>query len=104
MAAGAVLPVTVALFMKILLDPTLAGRFGIIAAKAQATGTNADWSGYSNMLIQALAVGGLGLFALLEIWIFGREFSDHTAKDLLAYRSPATGSCPPSSSSVPPGA
>jgi ABC-2 type transport system permease protein len=29
-------------------------------------------------------VGGTGIFGLTVIWAFGREFSDHTVKDLLA--------------------
>jgi ABC-2 type transport system permease protein len=28
--------------------------------------------------------GGLGLFGLIAIWVFGREYADRTAKDLLA--------------------
>ena len=84
LAVGAVVPVMVAFFMKILLDPAWADRFGIITTKARATGTNPDWAGYLTMLSEAVAVGGLGLFGILEAWIFGREFADHTAKDLLA--------------------
>ncbi len=84
LVAGAVVPVMIAFFMKILLDPSWAARFGIITTKARATSANPDWTGYMNMLTEAVAVGGLGLFAMLEIWVFGREFSDHTAKDLLA--------------------
>jgi ABC-2 type transport system permease protein len=37
-----------------------------------------------NLLTQAIAVGGMILFAILTSWVFGREFSDHTVKELLA--------------------
>jgi len=84
LAAGVVVPLMVAFFMKILLDPSWAARFGVIATKARATGSEPDWAGYVIMLTEAVAVGGFGLFAMLEVWIFGREFSDRTAKDLLA--------------------
>ena len=36
------------------------------------------------MLAQATAVGGAILFAIITAWVFGREFSDRTAKELLA--------------------
>jgi ABC-2 type transport system permease protein len=36
------------------------------------------------MLAQATAVGGGIIFAIFTAWIFGREFSDHTVKELLA--------------------
>jgi ABC-2 type transport system permease protein len=36
------------------------------------------------LLGQAIAVGGLMIFSLIETWIFGREFADGTLKDLLA--------------------
>jgi ABC-2 type transport system permease protein len=31
-----------------------------------------------------VAIGGTVLFGIITIWAFGREFSDHTVKDLLA--------------------
>jgi ABC-2 type transport system permease protein len=33
-------------------------------------------------------VGGAILFAIITTWVFGREFSDHTAKELLALPTP----------------
>jgi ABC-2 type transport system permease protein len=35
-------------------------------------------------------VGGVLIFGVIVIWTFGREFSDHTAKDLLALPTPRT--------------
>lgn len=84
LAAGAIVPVMMAFFMRILLDPSWADHFGIITAKARSTGASPDWAGYTNMLTEAVAVSGVLLFGILQAWIFGREFSDHTAKDLLA--------------------
>ena len=40
------------------------------------------------MLLQGIAGGGAILFALITAWVFGREFSDHTAKELLALPTP----------------
>lgn len=81
-------PLMGALFMKILLDPTWAARFGALTTKAQFSAAKGDWPTYLGLLTQALAIGGSIIFSLVVIWLFGREYSDHTAKDLLAL--PAT--------------
>ena len=71
-------------FMMILKDPTIAEKMGIISTKAKVLGTNADWPSYLNLLTQAVSVGGLVVFGFVVSWIFGREYSDRTIKDLLA--------------------
>ncbi|HEY7092814.1 MAG TPA: ABC transporter permease [Ktedonobacterales bacterium] len=81
-------PLMGALFMKILLDPTWAARFGALTTKAQFSAAHGDWPTYFGLLTQALAVGGAIVFSLVVIWLFGREYSDHTAKDLLALPTP----------------
>ncbi len=70
--------------MVILKDPEFARQVGLISAKAQLTAGVADWPSYLDLLSQGVAIGGLILFSLIGSWIFGREFSDRTAKDLLA--------------------
>src|SRR5215216_4843533 len=77
-------PLVGGLFMIILKDPEAARSMGLISAKAQLTAGTAEWSTLFNMLAQATAVGGAIVFAIFTAWIFGREFSDHTAKELLA--------------------
>jgi ABC-2 type transport system permease protein len=57
---------------------------GLISVKAQLTVGVADWPTFLGVLAQATAVGGTVLFSLITAWVFGREFSDRTAKDLLA--------------------
>src|SRR5262249_31584183 len=81
-------PLTGALFMKILLDPTWAVHFGALTTKAQFSAAHGDWPTYFGLLAQAMAVGGSILCSLIVIWLFGREYSDHTAKDLLALPTP----------------
>jgi ABC-2 type transport system permease protein len=73
-----------AMFMFILQDPQRARQLGLLGAKAQLSGGVADWPGYFALLAQTTAVGGALIFGILLIWMFGREFSDHTVKDLLA--------------------
>ena len=77
-------------FMIILKDPELARRLGLISAKAQLVGGAADWPTYLSLLAQAIAIGGTILFGFIGSWVFGREYSDRTAKDLLALPTPRT--------------
>lgn len=70
-------------FMFILKDPDLAKNLGVISPKAQIVG-KADWPSYFSLLSQAISIGGLFAFGLISSWIFGREYSDRTIKDLLA--------------------
>lgn len=88
LAGFSLVPLIGALFMKILLDPTWAARFGALTTKAQFSAAHGDWPTYFGLLTQGLAVGGSILFSLIVIWLFGREYSDHTAKDLLALPTP----------------
>lgn len=85
-----VVPLVGGLFMIILKDPEAAKSMGLmksmglISAKAQLTVGTAEWAALFNLLAQATAVGGAILFSVFTIWMFGREFSDHTVKELLA--------------------
>jgi ABC-2 type transport system permease protein len=82
--AFAVAGVVGGFFMFVLQDPQRARSLGLLGAKAQLAGQDADWAGYLALVAQIVSVGGLLVFGLLTIWLFGREFSDRTAKDLLA--------------------
>ena len=79
-----VIPFIAGLFMIILKDPEAAKSMGLISAKAQLLAGVADWPTFFNIISQATAVGGAILFSIITTWVFGREFSDHTAKELLA--------------------
>ncbi len=79
-----IMPLAGGLFMIILKDPEAAKAMGLISAKAQLMIGVADWPAYFNFLSQAVAAGGLILFSIVTTWVFGREFSDRTAKELLA--------------------
>ena len=89
-AAGlSLLPMVGGLFMIILKDPERARAMGLISVKAQLlTAGVADWPTYFEVLSQGNGIGGTILFAMITAWVFGREFSDHTAKELLALPTP----------------
>jgi len=84
-AAMCLLPGVCGLFLAISLSPGSVG--GLLAQKAQAMGAP-DWAGYFGMLNEMISVGGVVIFGFLTSWAFGREYSDQTAKDLLALPMP----------------
>ena len=83
-----ILPLIGGLFMIILKNPEQARAMGLISVKAQLLGGTADWPAFWSLLTQGTAVGGAMLFAFITAWVFGREFSDHTVKELLALPTP----------------
>lgn len=88
-AAGfLMLPIAAAFFMIILKDPVVAEEMGLISAKAQLAAGAADWPTYLNIYAQGIAIGGVMLFSIINSWLFGREFTDGTVKDLLAVPVP----------------
>lgn len=74
-------------FMFVLKNPELAKASGLLGAKAHIAG-KADWPSYFSLLAQAIAVGGILVFGFVTSWVFGREYSDRTVKDLLALPVP----------------
>ncbi len=83
-----IVPAMGGFFMIILKDPEAARSMGLISAKARLTAGTADWPAYFSMLAQAVAIGGAFLFSIITSWVFGREFYDHTVKELLALPTP----------------
>ena len=77
-------PLAGGLFMWILKDPERARSMGVISVKAQIAAGVADWPAMFGFLAQAIFGGGALIFAFVTAWVFGREFSDHTVKELLA--------------------
>ena len=80
----AMVPLAGGFFMIVLKDPEMARRVGLISTKAQLTMGAADWPTYLRFLTLAVGAGGIILFGLIATWVFGREYSDRTVKDLLA--------------------
>jgi len=79
-----ILPLAGALFIVILKDPERARQMGLISAKAKMLVGVADWPAYFGILLQGTAAAGAVIFALIASWVFGGEFSNRTAKELLA--------------------
>jgi len=82
-AVATIFPLVDGLFMLILKDPQRAKDMGLIGMKAQIVAGAADWPNFFYVLLMIGMVGGI-VFGFLAAWVFGREFSDRTAKELLA--------------------
>ena len=68
----------------IISDPDAVAQGGGLVAKANAMKMEANWKSYLDLLTQAVGVGGVLAFGFVASWLFGREYSDGTAKDLLS--------------------
>jgi ABC-2 type transport system permease protein len=67
--------------------PALISSSAIMSAKTALFGQS-NWPGYFVLLYQVIAMIGLIGFGFVFSWIFGREYSDLTVKDLLALPVP----------------
>ena len=77
-------PVFSGVFMLMMKDNGYEGLSGILRSKAVVMSFEANWSSYLGILTQAVGVGGILIFGFVSSWLFGREYSEGTAKDLLA--------------------
>lgn len=77
-------PVMGALFIIVLRSEELTNANAFLKTKADLSGFAPDWPSYLNLIAQATGVGGVILFGFVASWIFGREYTDRTIKELLA--------------------
>ncbi len=82
--AFGIAPIMGAVFIVILQDSEALEKASALAAKAKAMNFEANWKSYYDLLTQAVGVGGVLVFGFVASWIFGREYSDGTSKDLLS--------------------
>jgi len=77
-------PLGIALFMWIVREPGRAAQLGLLGAKANLAGLEATWPAYFGMLTLIVGIGGMLLLAFIVAYLFGREYDDATAKNMLA--------------------
>jgi ABC-2 type transport system permease protein len=77
-------PLGIALFMWIVKEPGRAAQLGLLGTKANLAGLEATWPAYGAMLTLIVGMGGTLLLAFIVAYIFGREYDDATAKNMLA--------------------
>ena len=80
----ALMPLGIALFMWIVREPGRAAQLGLLGTKASLAGLEATWPQYFYMLTLVFGVGGMLLLAFIVAYLFGREYRDATAKNMLA--------------------
>ena len=82
-------PLMMGAVLFVVKNPEFAGRLGLIGTKAAILRfENTDWQTYLGLINQIAAGVGLLGFAFVTSWVFGREYSDRTVKDLLALPVP----------------
>ena len=83
------MPLAIAFLIFVARNPQISQALGLISAKANLIAYSAtDWPAYINLTGLFIAAGGFILFVLILSWIFGREFTDGTLKDLWAVPVP----------------
>ena len=84
LAALSLGPLAIALMMWIVREPGRAAKLGLLGTKANLSGLTATWPAYFSMLTMVVGMGGMLLLAFVVAYIFGREYTEGTAKNLLA--------------------
>ncbi len=83
-----ILPLMCSFLFFIYKNPALSQELGLIGTKANLVIGEVSWASYLKLVKEAFAMGGFFIICLMISWIFGREFTDHTVKDLLAVPVP----------------
>lgn len=73
-------------FMWLMKNPGLAESLGIFGQKAQFAfgGEPIDWTTFLAFIAQMGGIGGLIMSSVIVTYVFGREYAEGTAKNLLA--------------------
>ena len=81
-------PLFLALFLWIIKDPDRAAQFGLLGTKVNLSGIEASWGSYASFLTLIVGLGGTLLLAFVAAYVFGREYSEGTAKVMLTLPVP----------------
>lgn len=77
-------PCGIALFMWIVQHPESAAGLGLLGTKANLAGLAATWPAFTTYLALIAGGGGLAVLGFVLAYLFGREYSEGTAKNMLA--------------------
>lgn len=83
LAALMVGPLGLGLFLWILREPGRAADLGLLGTKADLSGLEATWPSYEGYLVLVVGMGGMLLLAFIVAFVFGREYTEGTAKTML---------------------
>lgn len=80
----AFVPCMMGLYMFVQLHPEISGKLGMIGNKATMLRFGEpNWQNYFTLLVQGFAAVGVIGIGFVTSWVYGREFSEHTIKDIL---------------------
>jgi len=72
------------LFVWIMANPGMAEKLGLIGDKARIAAAGiSDWKGLFAVYLQIIGLFGLLLYSMILAFIFGREYAEGTAKNML---------------------
>jgi ABC-2 type transport system permease protein len=77
-----------ALLTWIVRDPERAASLGLLGTKANLAGLEATWPAFGSYLSVIAGAGGMLLLAFIVTFLFGREYVDDTAKNMLGLPVP----------------
>ena len=79
-----------AFFMWMMMNPGVAKSIGLLGQKAQfaVAGLSTDWPGFLVLIVEMGGLGGLIVFSIITTYVFGREYVEGTAKNMLALPVP----------------
>jgi ABC-2 type transport system permease protein len=82
--AFSIVPIMGGIFMSVMQNPQAMEKANILNTKMEAMRFSADWESLFSILTMGMGIGGIIIFGFIVSWIFGREYSDSTVKDLLS--------------------
>jgi len=80
-------PPMLCLMMAALRDPELGSRLGLLTTKAELTIGAVDWATYLGF-VGFFFVGGIIVTGIAQAYVFGREYAEGTAKNMLTLPVP----------------
>ena len=87
LAVFAFISMMIGMLVYFSIHPELLKNSPLMSAKATLLGQT-HWRGYFGLMYQMASMLGVIGFGFVAAWIFGREYSDRTVKDLLALPVP----------------
>ncbi len=83
--AFAMIPIMGGVIMFLIQNPELVPKSSILSIKVSMLSTPVNWGSYLSLyLTQGAGVAGIIAFGFVVSYLFGREYSDHTYRDLLS--------------------
>jgi ABC-type transport system involved in multi-copper enzyme maturation permease subunit len=77
-------------FMWMMMNPGAAESIGLLGQKAKLSvgGQALDWSGFLTFIVEMSGIGGLIMCSIVVTYVFGREYAEGTAKNMLTLPIP----------------